>query len=328
MKIATPKQFDRDSLLPFFQELDSYRNESIVTIDFSPLTYAKPTATLVAGTKIKEWVSHRASNLLTSYLEGISDQNQAHTYLMHVGFFDYIGKPVGKRIGEAAGNQNYLPIKRISIPEFNAIHHNTHTWHELISEEASSLARVLVRDHQQDEEIKTYSYCLRELIRNVFEHSGAHECFIFGQRWSNGHAEIVVVDAGKGILASLSQTYDLDSDGQALDFALQPGVSRTSHLPTEENIFDNSGFGLYVLSSVAASFGWFAFGSGNSRIIGYENTERSQQEFSFKGTFFGMHLRSTPKSFRGVLNDIIEAGEEEAQRQGAPRLASSLSKIY
>ncbi|NMM21225.1 MAG: hypothetical protein HHJ15_14930 [Rhodoferax sp.] len=136
------------------------------------------------------------------------------------------------------------------------------------------------------------------------------------------------MDAGQGVLASLSPTYPIESDREALDFALRPGVSRTTNLPKEQNIYDNSGFGLYVLSSVAASFGWFAFGSGNSRVIGHGNIQREQQDFSFMGTFFGMRLRSSPKDFRNVLNDVIEVGEEEAQMQGVSRRASGLSKMY
>lgn len=299
-----------------------------VTIDFSPLTYSKPTATLVAGAKLKEWFNHRAKHSLTSNAEGISEQNSGHTYLMHVGFFDFIGFLVGKRIGEASGNNNYLPITKICIPALDASANNTSAWHEQIKEEASSLARVLVRDGLQTEAISTYSYCLRELIRNVFEHSNATECFIFGQKWANGKAEIAVVDAGQGIRASLEPVYPVGTDGMALEFALRPGISRTNNLRQEENIYDNSGFGLYVLSSVAASFGWFVFGSHSSRVIGHNNTTREIQEFSFPGTFFGMRLRSAPNDFQSVLNDVIQAGEEESGVQGVARRASGFTRMY
>lgn len=327
MKIFSPNKFDRDTLLPFFLELDQLRMEPTVTIDFSPLTFTKPTATLVAGAKLREWLNYRISNSLSTQAEGISEKNSGHTYLMHVGFFDYVGFQIGKRIGEAFGNNNYLPITKIPIPALNARTHNIKAWHDEIQEEASSLARVLVKDSQQTEEIRTYSYCLRELIRNVFEHSNATECFIFGQKWANGDAEIAVVDAGQGIRASLSPVYPVETDAMALELALLPGVSRTRNLPQDENVYDNSGFGLYVLSSVAASFGWFAFGSHSSRVIGYNNTQIQRQEFSFPGTFFGMRLKSSPKNFQSVLNDVIQAGEEESGAQGAAQRASGLSRL-
>jgi hypothetical protein len=326
MEIFLPSKFDRDTLMPFFLQLDNSREEEKVVINFSNLNYSLPTATLIAGTKIREWVEYRASKKLNSFADGISDKNTGHTYLMHVGFFKYIKMPIGKDMGEARGSINYLPITKIKIEPFDVAVNDIKAWHESIQDEASRLARILTKSEFGSEEFKTYSYCLREIIRNVFEHSGALECYIFGQRWINGQAEIAVVDSGIGIKSSLGSAYVINTDEDALNFALRPGISRTNNLSPDENVYGNSGFGLYVLSNIAASFGWFIFGSNRSRVVGYNNTARDYQEFSFPGTFFGMRLKTSPKSFRGVLLDVISVGESESNSSGISRKASGLSR--
>ena len=42
------------------------------------------------------------------------------------------------------------------------------------------------------------SYCLREVIRNVFEHAQTDTCTVMAQRYSDGAAEIAIIDNGMG----------------------------------------------------------------------------------------------------------------------------------
>ena len=156
---------------------------------------------------------------------------------------------------------------------------------------------------EDTQENRLYNYALREIIRNVFEHSGATECYVCGQRWYNGKVEITVVDEGIGIAESL-----------------------TSNVSESENIYDNSGFGLYVLSQLATNFGWYVLGSGSSRLVGH-NRQIAEEKLNFSGTYFGMQLLHPPKQFSGTLRDIISVGEEEAEKSGIPKKASGMSKL-
>lgn len=298
-------------------------DEPFVRVDFSTLTYSYPTAMLVAGSKRRKWVQHRSQRGHGSVGLGIDPNKTVHSYLMHLGFFDFIHMDDGNRVGEARGSSRYLPITRITVPSFDPTVTTLAEWHGQIMEQSRRLAGVLAGSYDDSEELRTYAYSIREIIRNVFEHSGATECYLCGQRWINRHAEIAIIDEGCGISQTISQSYQVNDDADAICTALLPGASRVNELPEQENIYGNSGFGLYVLSSLAASFGWFAIGSGHARVIGFNNTERILQPFSFEGTFFGMHLSTQPHSFRAVLDDIISVGEEEAGRSGINRSASS-----
>ena len=89
-------------------------------------------------------------------------------------------------VGQASGSGTYLPITRISKPDFNSDIENIRDWYEKIMSAARRLARVVSGTVEDTQENRLYNYALREIIRNVFEHSGATECYVCGQRWYNG----------------------------------------------------------------------------------------------------------------------------------------------
>lgn len=323
--IFFPSQFNRDTLHDFFTNLDKHLNTPEVCLNCSTLQYSYPTAMLVAGSKIRTWIKTRHNNKLKTTKSGVHTTHQVHSYLSHLGFFDYIHMGEGNAVGAAAGSAAYLPITRIEKPDFNSDTQDIQEWYEQIMAVVRGLARVVSGTSSDTEENRLYNYALREIIRNVFEHSGASECYVCGQRWWNGRVEIAVVDEGIGIAESLKKSYPLQSDIEALNLAIKPGVSSTSYIEQSENIYDNSGFGLYVLSQLASSFGWYVLGSGASRIVGYQKN-KLEESLNFNGTYFGMQLSSSPRQFSEILKDIIVTGEQEAEQSGSSNKASGISK--
>lgn len=322
--VMLPERFERDSLATFFSLLERTANEEIVRVDFSSLRYSKPTAMLVAGSRLRDWVRYRHSKGFTSIKRGIDPKKRVHSYLMHLGFFNFIYMEEGNSIGEAKGNNRYLPITRVVRPDFNPFDQSLADWYESIQHESKRLATVLSAGNKEC--IGVYTYAIREIIRNVFEHSKATECFICGQRWADGSVEIVVIDEGVGISATLRESYQINSDNEALELAVKPGISRVNNKPDSNNIFDNSGFGLYILSEVGKKYGWYALGSGSSRMIG-TNNNCWLEDFSFNGTFFGMSILKPIKNFDIILNEIIKSGEEASDKTGIKRRASGMSKL-
>lgn len=325
--IKFPKTFDRDTLQAFFYELDNCLYLDKVCVDCSTITWSKPTAMLVAGSKLRQWIQRRREQGLYTTRKGVDTYSAVHKYLKHIGFFDFVMMGEGKCVGEAKGSSTYTPITRIEKPTLGESEKALDEWYESIQSKVRGLAIVISGETEGQQINKFYNYALREIVRNVFEHSGAEECFVFGQRWSDGKAEIVIVDEGIGISSSLAQSYELHSDLEALKLSVKPGVSRTSELSQDENVFDNSGFGLYVLTEIARSFGWYALGSNTARIVGFGNTI-SEENMNFSGTYFGFRLVSPPKNFSDLTSDIIKSGEEEARSYGIERKASGMSKMF
>ena len=281
---------------------------------------------LVVGSAIRQLVTQRKAAGLPTVAIGVSKSEPAHTYLEHLGFFDFIGLQNRNKIGAAKGNARYIPIRKIERAQFETSGRDSKRVRDEILEYSKDISSVIAAKFEDYEVHRVISYAFKEIIRNVFEHSGASSCFVTGQRWESGLVEAAVLDEGMGISNSLSEVFSLTNDAAALRLAIKPGVSRTSGAARNEH--DNSGFGLYVLSEVGRNFGRFVLGSGNSALRLGSDCPLKQDVVSFSGTFVGLRLDTPPKNFSAVLDEIVTAGEAEAGLQGIPRKASSSSKEF
>jgi hypothetical protein len=326
MIVNFPKRLERQSILQLLSDLDSSCRLDHVILDFSQVGFSVPVAMLVAGSKIRDWWRYRDECGHISEYRGINQDIAAHSYMMHLGFFDFIHVPIGKQIGHARGSNRYLPITRVCRPTVDVYKDGLGQWYADIEATSRKLGAVLSGSHDDTEELRTYTYCIREVIRNVFEHSGADECFICGQRWLNGSVEIALIDEGIGINSTLSENFQIKDDEAALKYCIRPGISRISSDHNAVNVYDNSGFGLFILTQLAASFGWFVLGSGNSQLIGQKDAREIEQT-SFSGTYFGMRLIHAPKDFGALISEIIVEGENEAKVSGINARASGRTRL-
>jgi len=327
MILQVPKRFDYHDIYPFIESLQLYIDEPEISLNFENINYTYPLPMLVIGSAIRKFVKKRKHLHLKTSALGLAKRNYVHSYLEHLGFFDFITLDHGKKMGQAKGSPKYIPIKelnkksivsRISPPYIQLRH--------VIAEDAKSLADVLVHSKNEDSK-RAITYSIREIIRNVFEHSEAEYCYMCGQRWNDGSVEIAIIDEGIGIKESLSKNYEFSSDIDALKEAMHPGVSGKNVFSEEENIHSNSGFGLYVLSQLGKKYGWFSIGSGNSRIKLSPESESCDNLFH-SGTFVGLHINREPENFGKVLDDIISNGEFEAYVMGRQVKASSSSREF
>ena len=119
-----------------------------------------------------------------------------------------------------------------------------------------------VPDLDQDD-IQFFEYIIIELLNNAVDHSGRF-AICCAQKFPNiREMEIVAVDRGVGFYHTISRSYKVSSDAEAIKLAVQKGVtgSRTaiySHAPK------NVGYGLYVISRMMRDSGgtmWIVSGS-------------------------------------------------------------------
>ncbi len=190
---------------------------------------------------------------------------------------------------------------------------------EAIEEQARSLTWILTGSFPDEVDRNVIAYSLREVLRNVFEHSTARECFIAAQRWKNNRVPIAVIDEGIGIRESLRPVFQLGSDKEALSLTVRPG---TTSSPADS---ENSGYWLYVLSELGRHYGWFALGTGESCLIASQAKKR-YIDVKYKGTFVRLDVH-TNFNFSGQLGQIIDRGEFEASLQGGRRKATLSSRL-
>ena len=326
MQLNLPKRLNYGpQLQKTLDALESIRLEPTVSINLAELEFARPVASLIIGAKLRDVLKQRQRNDFKTQLEGFKKNNPAQSYLRHMGFFDYCGfENIGNAVGEASGTTNFMPITCIEKSTLVALTQPPYRkLRDVILEESQKLAAILVDMEQSPDAFWSIAYSIREVIRNVFEHAEATHCYVCGQRWGNGQVQLGILDSGIGIRHSIKSTVPIVDDCDALNKVVLPGLSRSNNKTT--NIFDNSGYGLYVLSEIGREYGRFTLGSGKA-CLRISDRGEVNDSFRFTGTVVGLHFNKTPENFESFLQQTIYSGEQEAKLLGYNGKASESSR--
>jgi len=192
-----------------------------------------------------------------------------HGYAAHMGFFKAFGLDHGNAPGEAVGSSTYVPLQSIKRSEISEMaEHDYVEFNVLVENRASLLSSILTRGNfgvLHD----TLTYSIREILRNVFEHSGADEVMVCAQHWpTRNEVEVGIVDAGRGIRAGLAQnpSFAFETDRESLHAALMPGVSGNIWAGKGQDPWMNTGYGLYMTNRICRAGGCFFICSGDAGI--------------------------------------------------------------
>ncbi|MBC8550602.1 MAG: sensor histidine kinase [Candidatus Brocadiales bacterium] len=295
--------------------------EQKILLDISETRWAWPFGSLLIASQIRKLTNEG----IEFELSGFDENRRAHSYLGHIGFFDLMGFSLGKKIGEAVGNHNYLPITRLKKDEISNIHESG-MFYKSIQLKAEELAQLLTGSYDY-KKTRPVAYCFRELIRNVFEHAGSDDCYFSGQGYQDGRVLIGIVDNGIGLKESLKNQHSVKSDFEAIEHAILPGVSGKHIDPKDENPWANTGFGLYVLSEIGRKMGYFSITTGDSIYCIEEKKGSTHKDAFHRGTAINI-VFSKPKgkNLDQEIKNIIEAGEIISKTQGRTSKASKSSK--
>lgn len=267
--------------LNFCREFNKYKWENENIFDFSKVNTCNPFPMLIVGSAIRQARAlHRGQECKAS--------NCCNTYAKTMRFYKFIGIDKGKSLDLDYGNSVYRPISDLKIE--NYIEKNkllNKPLGEVITQRARELAGLLAQGNKKFLDVLTF--CMREIIRNIPEHSKTQKGFYCAQYWpSTKTVEVAVIDEGSGIYNSLSNNYHygskINTNLDSLELAIQPGVSRTFSPNLDEEIFagessiwKNSGYGLHMVSRICAySGGSFILASGEDAI--YLNTDTRSDE--------------------------------------------------
>lgn len=257
---------------------------------------------------------------------------EKHDYVAHMGFFKSFGVDYGKKPGEAEGNSNYLPITKLSVKELcEEASTNYENVGEVIERYSRRLASILTREDSGDL-VDTLEYSLREIIRNVVEHSNAKYVSYCAQYWpTKKQVEIGIIDAGIGIHKALSNNpyITISSDRDALLMSLLPGISGKAYKGQRRNpndVWGNSGYGLYMTSRLCSNGGSFFIGSGDAGIV-LKKGKKSDYQPKIKGTAIRMVLStSSLQSLNERLEDFRNEGYDIVKKiKGASNFGPSVA---
>lgn len=319
------------NVIDFSHEINSrdFSEEEEIIYDYATMSTFEPFGMLVMSSLIRNIVDkndhckHRDINF------------KKHSYGGTMGFFQSVYQDFGKRPGEALGSNNYIPMTSIDIVDFQEEKEEA-SEHigEAIERQSNKLAKVFSCGNKELMDLLTYM--IREIMRNIIEHSNSSVIWFAGQHWpSKKFVEIAILDEGIGIASSLMKNIYykqiIKSDKEAIALSMLPGVTKTftRKKRTSDDVWANSGYGLYVTSQLCNDLnGSFIILSGNHAMRLYNREYRNKNAF-FKGTAIRMRINTS--SIGDVdkrMKVIVNRGEEKARTMKRIALgeASSASK--
>lgn len=301
-----------DDVIDRVRIMNKFASADNLAFDFSALQYIKTVPTALFARELRLLIKKRSASGLKTYSLGHDDDKSAAlSYLAFTGFFDFIGLAgFGARVrgvAEVAGRYPYLAITRYNYKRFQvaAEYDPYRSEYDYIDQEARKIAELM---KTEDVRNSFFGYAVREILRNAYEHSGSADFYAMGQAWPDESLELVVMDDGNGILRTLKQKYpELTSERDAILASIKPGVSGVDF--NGKNKYNNSGFGLYVLSEFAKRFGCITIASGSDLISIDPEGERCEK-VSDDGTLVGIYIKTVPANVKSIVEKIIADGEK------------------
>jgi hypothetical protein len=317
-KIYVPSGRDKATIAQFSAEIAAMEIHKKVDFSFRNVDFVTPGWMLLVVRTLR---SYREDHPGTS-CKVIDANSSAMTYAGHAGFFDALGIKWGRGIGEAYNSSTFLPITSRKIRDIFADRPFFQPAGDIIQEDAEKLSAILSQS-RGGILFDTLSYAIREIIRNVVEHSKADEFLISAQCWlATGTAEIAIADAGIGIAGGLKSNgkYCPEDDAEALSLAIKPGVSGTIISRYTDDAWANSGYGLYMARGLADGRQGFTLASGTAALT-HGDDGQAIVESAIKGTCVVLRLRAGAIPLDKRLSQLVSSGE------GQPSRASMSAKV-
>ncbi len=328
--IYFPNNPSLDAVLDFCDKVFLASKSHKVVVDFAQMGRIEPFSMLYVAKILRDYSAINNNGCI--WCKNYQDKE----YAAHMGFFKAFQIDYGKEPGEAFGSNTYLPVTSWNLSDIKKeARDNMEPEQQIIEKRSKELAERLTQ--QEDGNlVETVIYSLREILRNILEHSDSSDLWYCAQYWPKYQkAEIAILDSGKGIKKSLSGNpfLKITSHSDAIQQALLPGISGKVFKRRRVNKKDpwrNSGFGLYMTSRLCRNGGEFFICSGDHGILLNERGKKhSQLKHYFKGTALKMVL-STERlsSLSEMLETYRKDGFEIAKQiKSIGRLSASSASL-
>lgn len=312
MLIEIPNELNLEKSLNFCKSIDECTGEENYTYDYKNMGNIEPFGVLVVGSKIRNFLEKNNNSIHTD----INFENK--TYAGNIGFFYSVRQEFGKRPEQLKGNNNFIPIKKINLKNSysECLYNNMDIYYYIEKQVAEHLADVLSR-HNNNLKL-CLTYCITEVIRNIYDHSSSKELWYCGQYWpTRDLVEVAIIDEGVGIFKTLSRNKKLvvNNDEEALALALSAGISKKRSKSSESyDIYSNAGFGLYMIKNICKLGGEIAICS-KSACLNIKENSNEYIDTNFEGT--AIRIRINPSKIpkmQDFLKKLALEGDKESKK--------------
>lgn len=291
-----------------------------IELDFRSLGTIEPFGIVYFSNFVKTFSRIRDIKLSCVYHD-----DESIGYAKHMGLFQNCGFDIGKLPREAfpTRESSYIPITIIDVETLRQEARDSYEAVGQIVENYSENLAKLLTSQKDTILVDTLTFCFREIIRNVVEHSDSKKITFCAQYWPNlAKAEIVVLDRGKGIRNSLNENAtlpDIENDKDALNFALLPSISsKVPYGKKQKNrsgdFWKNTGFGLYMTHRIAGMGGDFFIASGRHGLRWTQDI-KTDYAVRLKGTILRMVIKTNNiNGLQETLGKFRDEGFSLAQK--------------
>jgi hypothetical protein len=314
VKIVLPSRLDAVTLSAFCCEMHKSPEAKEYVVDFGRKRILPPFSMLMLAAHLRRFRAARAD----AKCRAINFEN--HTYPAHMGLFKAFGLDHGNAPGEAAGSSSYVPITHLDTASIinEAIERGVNPG-VIVDSQANTLAKTLTQS-QAGDLVDTLTFSIREIIRNVVEHSEAPFAAICAQYWPTLHkVEVAIVDDGRGIREALSDNdrHEYENDRDAVHIAMMPGISgNIAAGRSRDDEWQNSGYGLYMTNRICRQGGTFSLYSGSAGLQLAQNA-KLDVPCDLKGTAVSMVFDTrTASEIQEKLKQFSHDGEQWTKSQG------------
>lgn len=252
-------------------------------------------------------------------------KQDVNSYAAHMNFFEWINGSEGSTINK---KYNYYPILRKDLKEYIRNRNN------VVETTAEDISNIISDDETLTDVL---NYAISEMLRNIPEHSGCSESWVCVQKWDHSdyfEIEVAIVDYGIGIITNTQKKYPNKKKQELLKKVMSPGFTTSNHKirSYESDYYQNSGFGLYVVSNLCKDLnGEFFILSNNLsyELSSQKNNCINDNPFNFPGTAIKMKLQipKTNLNTKELIDNIVSKGEKIAnQENNTIKKASKRSK--
>ncbi|MDH2879779.1 ATP-binding protein [Bacillus cytotoxicus] len=334
-------------ILPLAHQLNDLSNIDHIIFNFNDLDFFTPTGIVFLCSMIEN--CYRKGKEVTFIYDEMN--SKVRGYGEWIGFFEVANIKSGR--GARSGD-TYLALCKEKVQSFveesSSLKESVEQRLEKLSNEIVSLLTrnsVIKKNEMAKDNL---IYAMREIFRNIFDHSQAVNFWYVGQYYpydgfveltigddgfveltigDDGFVELTIGDDGVGLKETVPFDiediwFDRNTHKKAIDLAIQAGVSALSNHAYAPEEYKNSGFGLNMVKKLCEfAEGSFLIATGDSAIH-YTKDFNQELDTYYEGTFIRLRLNThklTNVSFQKMMDSAIEDAEK-AGRSVKPSKAS------
>lgn len=292
--VKFPNDCSEKAIFDFCAEVSKHSEVERLLIDFSNMGRIEPFTMVYVAKHIRDF--NRDNTNTTISCSGHKEKD----YAANMAFFRAFGLKHGRAPNCKDGNERFVPFTILRIQTI--VDEASNEWEaeqEVIERRSEHLAKILSRE-ESGNLVDALTFSIREIMRNVFEHSKSRSIEFCAQFWpSYNKVEIAILDNGIGLKESLKANpfVQVECDSDAIQQALMPAISSKNYNGARVDRNDpwhNSGFGLYMINRICRLGGSFLICSGDHGIkLDEDGKQHIDLDHYCKGTAVRMVLNTS-----------------------------------